>query len=118
MQERYITEEERTKCKKVADAFREVYELMDVVVADAGRFGFIRVKWFKEGSGFDEVRTYWDSETLFAQLWQDWYEYQVLSPVLRTPVAELDYDEILKTFPKNKQEEILNKKTYFRSLCQ
>ena len=52
MAEKYITEEQRAKCRKVADAFVELYELTDVMVADAGRFGFVRLQWFSEGEGF------------------------------------------------------------------
>ena len=36
MAELYITEEQREKCRKVADAFSELYETADVMVADAG----------------------------------------------------------------------------------
>ncbi len=49
MAELYITEEQREKCQKVADAFAELYEIADVMVADAGRFGFVRLQWFSEG---------------------------------------------------------------------
>ena len=55
MAEKYITEEQRAGCRKVADAFAELYELTDVVVADAGRFGFVRLQWFSEGEGFDSA---------------------------------------------------------------
>lgn len=41
MAEKYITEEQRARCRKIADAFAELYDLTDVVVADAGRFGFV-----------------------------------------------------------------------------
>ena len=51
MAEIFITEEQRAKCRKVADAFAELYELTDVMVADAGRFGFVRLQWFSEGRG-------------------------------------------------------------------
>ena len=34
----YITEEEREKCRKVANAFLEIYQEDDVLVVDAGRF--------------------------------------------------------------------------------
>lgn len=44
MAETYITEEQRAECRKVADAFAELYELTDVAVADAGRFGFVRLQ--------------------------------------------------------------------------
>ena len=48
MAEKYITQKQREKCRKVADAFAELYELADVMVADAGRFGFVRLQWFSE----------------------------------------------------------------------
>ena len=32
----YITEEERTKCQKVVDAFAELYEMENIVVLDVG----------------------------------------------------------------------------------
>lgn len=70
----YITDEEREKCRRVADAYSE----------------------------------------LFNELWRIWYEYQVLTPVLGTPLAELDYEEIFKCLPKGKQEEIMEKQDYFK----
>ena len=39
----YITEEERAKCKKVAEAFTELYEMADIVVVDVGRYGFVYI---------------------------------------------------------------------------
>ena len=116
MAEIYITEEQRAKCRKVADAFAELYELTDVMVADAGRFGFVRLQWFSEGEGFDSAMAFSDSEELFEELWRIWYEYEVLTPVLGTPRAELDYDEIFQTLSKDRQEEISKKRDYFLSL--
>ena len=76
MAEKYITEEQRAKCRKVADAFVELYELTDVMVADAGRFGFVRLQWFSEGEGFDSAMAFSDSEELFEELWRIWYEHE------------------------------------------
>ncbi len=118
MAEKYITEEQRAKCRKVADAFAELYELTDVMVADAGRFGFVRLQWFSEGEGFDSAMAFSDSMELFEELWRIWYEHEVLTPVLGTPLAELDYDEIFQTLSKDRQEEILEKKRYFIALCK
>lgn len=117
MAEKYITEEQRERCRKVADAFAELYELTDVVVADAGRFGFVRLQWFSEGEGFDSAIAFSDSVELFEELWRIWYEHEVLTPVLGTPLEELDYDEIFQTLSKDRQEEIMKKKDYFISLC-
>ena len=118
MAEKYITQEQREKCRKVADAFAELYELADVMVADAGRFGFVRLQWFSEGEGFDSAAVYSDSAELFEELWRIWYEHEVLTPVLGTPLSELDYDEIFKALPKDRQEEIQGKKDYFLALCR
>ena len=65
MAEIFITEEQRAKCRKVADAFAELYELTDVMVADAGRFGFVRLQWFSEGEGFDSAMAFSDCLDLF-----------------------------------------------------
>ena len=118
MAEKFITEKQRAKCRKVADAFTELYELTDVMVADAGRFGFVRLQWFSEGEGFDSAMVFSDSEELFEELWRICYEHEVLTPVLGTPLAELDYDEIFQTLSKDRQEEILEKKRYFIALCK
>lgn len=109
----YITDEERKKCRKVADAFAELYELADVVVVDADRFGFVRLQWLNAYLEFDSAVVYSDSGELFEELWRIWYEYQVLTPVLGTEIAELDYDDIFKCLPKEKQDEIMDKRLYF-----
>ncbi len=118
MAEIYITQEEHGRCQKVAGAFAELYELTDVMVADAGRFGFVRLQWFSEGEGFDSAMAFSDSMELFEELWRIWYEHEVLTPVLGTPLAELDYDEIFRSLSKDRQEEILEKKKYFISRCE
>lgn len=42
----YITETERTKCRRVVDAFVELYEESDIVALDAGRYGFVELQYF------------------------------------------------------------------------
>ena len=41
MKEKYITDDEREKCRTVADAFAELYEIENILVVDAGRYGFV-----------------------------------------------------------------------------
>ena len=64
----YITEEERAKCQKVADAFAELYELTDVVVVDVGRYGFVMLKYYAPLHGFEEDAIFTDSRALFEGL--------------------------------------------------
>lgn len=35
----YISKEEQEKCRKVAEAFKELYEREDMIVLDAGKYG-------------------------------------------------------------------------------
>ena len=66
----YITDEERAKCQKVADAFAELYEMADIVVLDVGRYGFVMLKYYTPPHGFEEDATFTDSKALFEALWQ------------------------------------------------
>ncbi len=112
----YITDEERKKCQQVVDAFAELYELTDVVVVDAGKYGFVKLQYYREPQGFEVMSTFTDSGKLFDALWQDWFEEQVLATVLGTPLEELEYEEIFAMLPKEKQDELMDKKTYFEGM--
>lgn len=63
MKKIYITEEERVKCRKVMEAFSEMYEEQDVLVVDAGNYGFIKLQWFNEKQGFEAAIPYSDSRS-------------------------------------------------------
>lgn len=43
MKEKHIKDGEREKCRKVADAFVEPYEIENILVVDAGRYGFVKL---------------------------------------------------------------------------
>lgn len=114
----YIIKEQKEKCQKVADAFAVLYEVTDVMVVDAGRFGFVKLQWFSEEQGFDTAEVYLDSSELFEELWRIWFEYQVLTSVSKTSLVELDYKEIFEAFSEEKKQEIMQKREYFLSLCE
>ena len=86
----YITEEERAKCKKVAEAFLELYEMADIVVVDVGRYGFVMLKYYMPPHGFEEDETFTDSRTLFDALWQEW-----LHTMLYLAAKEMQLNDIL-----------------------
>ena len=114
----YITDEEREKCRKIANAFEELYELTDIIVVDAGRYGFVKLQYYNPDVGFDDVITYTDSKTMFEDLWEDYFYDRLLTPVLGTPIAELEYDDIYKCLSKEAQEEIIAKRAYFKEKCE
>ena len=74
----YITEEERVKCQKVADAFAELYELENIVVLDVGRYVFVELKYYKPPHGFEDAITFTDSVALFEDLWGGMVEYKAV----------------------------------------
>ncbi len=63
-----ITQEEQTKCQKVVGAFAELYGMEDIVVLDAGRYGFVELKYYKPPYGFEEDVAFTDSRELFDAL--------------------------------------------------
>ena len=109
----FITEEERTKCQKVADAFAELYEDEDVLVMDAGNYGFLKLQYFKIPFVFEDAITFADSKSLFNDLWTEWLNTQLIHLSRGTPMEDMDYSDILKCMPKEKQKELLDKRTYF-----
>ena len=74
----YITEEERVKCQKVADAFAELYKMENIVVLDAGKYGFVELKYYKPPQGFEDAITFTDSVALFEDLWGGMVEYKAV----------------------------------------
>ena len=61
----YITDIERERCKKVAAAYAELYELENILVLDVGRYGFVKLQYYTPEYGFNDVITYTDSESMF-----------------------------------------------------
>ncbi len=74
----FITEEESRKCRKVAEAFTELYESDGTAVLDAGKYGFVKLQYYNINNGFDCVTTYTDSSELFNSLWEDWLYINLL----------------------------------------
>lgn len=109
----YITVEEQKKCRKIADAFGELYEKENLVVLDAGGYGFVKLQYYKAPFGFDDVATFTNSNDLFDDLWKEWLNTQLLNLVKDTPMLELDYEEIFKCLPKDKQKELMDKRVFF-----
>ena len=83
----YITEEERTKCQKVADAFAELYEMENIVVLDVGRYGFVMLKYYNLPHGFEDAITFTDSVELFEDFVGRMAEYKTVFTGKRHTVA-------------------------------
>ncbi len=111
--ERYITDEEREKCKKVVEAYTEFYDLEDIFITDTGRYGYVKLLYYTVFNGFESMKTYTDSKMLFDDLWSDWLDYQLYEMVSGTLMAELSCEEIFESLPPDIQEELIGKHSYF-----
>lgn len=109
----YISKEEQEKCRKVAEAFQELYEREDIIVLDAGKYGYVKLQYYKEPYGFDDVFTYTDSRELFDDLWNEWFNGRLLDYAKDTPMMEFDYPDIFKCLPKDTQKELMDKRIIF-----
>ena len=111
----YITEEEREKCRKVIDAFAELYEIEDedMLVVDVGRYGFVKLQCYTPSYGFEELDTYTDSNSLFEGLWDEWLNLNVFLLAREMQLKEVIYEEIFNALPKEKQSELIGRKAYF-----
>ncbi len=110
---KHITEEERNKCRKVMEAYAELYEKADVIVVDTGRYGFTKLQYFKSPNGFEVTKTFAKSEDLFEDLWEEWFAAQIFSWVENTPMQEMEYKDIFKNLPEKKKKELMDKRNYF-----
>ena len=109
----YITEEERAKCKKVADAFAELYEMADIVVVDVGRYGFVMLKYYMPPHGFEEDETFIDSRALFEALWQEWLNMKLYLIAKCTPLMEKGYKGVFESLSEEKQSVLTERKADF-----
>ena len=108
----YISDEEHAACLRVADAFSEMYSA-DLLVLDAGRYGFVKLQYFHPPFGYDETSIFTTGKDLFNDLWYEWLSSQILDITEDTPLAEINYQDILRCLPAEKQQEFMDKRDYF-----
>ena len=106
----YISETERRKCRRVAAVFSDMYEHENLLVLDAGRYGFVKLNDFRESFGFCEVYTFTESKELFEDLWKEWVNSQLIFLTSESQLAELDYDDMLEALPPSVMKRVNRKK--------
>lgn len=112
VRENYITEDEREKCRKVADVFAEL-EQDGIVVVDAGRFGFVKLQYYMPSKGFENDYTFTDSKELFEDLWEEWLHTQLIASAKEMGIGDIDYDNVFGKLPEEKQKELIGQQKYF-----
>ena len=112
----YITEEERKKCRKVADAFAEL-EDADIVVVDVGRYGFVKLQYYTPPTGFENDFTFTRSRELFEDLWEEWLHTQIIMLAKEMNIDDIAYDDVFKHMPEEKKNELMGRKQHFAKIA-
>ena len=107
-----ISEEEHAACQRVADAFSEIYSA-DLLVLDAGSYGFVKLQYFHPPFGYDEAGIFTTGRDLFNDLWNEWISLRLLALTKGTPLANLDYQDMFQCLPAEKQQEFMDKRDSF-----
>lgn len=107
---KYITEEEQKKCKIIAGVFNDLFKHEDLLVLDAGRYGFVKLMNHDRTYGFRDVESFRSSQELFDDLWKEWVFRQLSSLINNSSLAELDYEDIFKSLPPHVAEKVNRKK--------
>lgn len=110
---KYISDEEYKKCKRVVSAYNKELDDIEVFVAYAGKFGFVKLMYYRFPYGFEEAIAYTNSQKLFIDLWTEWFQAQLIKLTKNTPMAELDFKDMFKCLSKEKQKELMTKQKYF-----
>ena len=61
----------------------------------------------------EDAITFTDSRSMFENLWEEWFDTQLFLLAKGTPMAGMGYNEIFQCLPKEKQEELMNRKAGF-----
>lgn len=112
----YISEEERKKCRAVADAFAEL-EDVDIVVVDVGRYGFVKLQYYTPPTGFENDVTFTDSREMFEDLWEEWLHTQLVSIAGDMSIQDIDYDNVFRKLSVEKQNELISMKQHFAKVA-
>lgn len=113
----YITDGEREKCGKVAEAFAELYEMENILVMDAGRFGFVVLKYYRPPDGFEDMLTFTDSRKMFEDLWEEWLNTKLFLLAKGTPMDGMGYSDIFQSLSEEKQKELLDRRKDFQQMA-
>ena len=111
----YITEEGREKCRRVIDAFAELYEMEneDMLVVDAVRYGFVKLQCYTPSYGFEEFDTYTDSHSIFEGIWDEWLNLNLFLIAIEMQLNDIVGEEVFNILSKEKQLELIGEKADF-----
>ena len=116
MRKKYISEEEKIKCKAVINVFQELYDKEDIIALVAGDYGIVVLQWYMKEHGFDSVTTFTNHMELYHYLWKQWWEYELFSRMEGTEWEEADFETKYSNMGEKSQKELMEKRVFFWNL--
>lgn len=111
-QQMNVTNSETEKCKRVVQAFDELFNRTNIVVLDTGQYGFALLK-YNDFNEFYSIKTYINSNDFFDALWQEWLKEELIELCANTPLIDLDYEDMFHGLPIRQQKILLEAKERF-----
>lgn len=116
MGKKYITEEEKIKCKAVIRVFQELYDREDIIALVAGDYGIVVLQWYMRNRGFEQVTTFTDYKELYKFLWNQWKEYELFRRMEGTELEEADFETMYQSLNEKNRKEFRKKRVFFWKL--
>ncbi len=89
-------------------------EEVGIMVADAGRYGYVRLRYYDMTYGFAETNCFTESSALLMICGQTGSDAQLFKIAVEdVPLMDLEYEDIFKALPKEKQQELMRRRQEF-----
>ncbi|MDE6054244.1 MAG: hypothetical protein K2G55_10875, partial [Lachnospiraceae bacterium] len=108
-----ITNIEKDRCEIVAQIFRRDLEKYDIILRDAGRFGFIMLEYYEPKLNFDCAIIFTDSQTLFDTLLIEWYDCLISELMEEKQAENIDIDDFYNNLSGEEKNKLENRKRKF-----
>ena len=83
------------------------------MVFDVGRYGFVKLQYYKLPHGFKAAITFTNSVALFEDLWEEWLNTKLYLMAKGTPLLEKGYKGVFESLPEEKPSELIVRKAEF-----
>lgn len=108
-----VSDPEKSRCETVANLFRKDLEKNDIILKEAGKYGFIMLEYFKPKSSFDCAYIFTDCQTMFHALLNEWYDCLITDLMLEKQVTNIDMDDFYDALPEEGKIQLQNRKQQF-----
>lgn len=108
-----MTVTEKNRCETVAQIFRKDLEKNDIILKEAGKYGFVMLEYFKPKSNFDCAIIFTDSQAMFDTLLNEWYNCLITDLMEVKQVNDIDMDDFYNSLSEEEMNQLEHKKSQF-----